>query len=69
MADRSTEGDFDCVKWTREVRDQVSAEIAGMSFEELRAYLDQVMRDNPHFAGIKKAKMAARPSLKRSDSA
>ena len=32
---------FDCVKWTREVRDRINEEIADMSGEELRDWLSQ----------------------------
>ena len=29
---------FDCVKWTRQVRDRIHEETAGMSYEELRKW-------------------------------
>jgi hypothetical protein len=33
--------EFDCVKMMRDIRDEIDAETAGMTFEELRAYLDK----------------------------
>ena len=32
---------FDCVKWTREVRDRINEEIADMSGEELREWFSR----------------------------
>ena len=43
---------FDCVKSVREIRDRISAEIANMSYEELRQWLDERVQQNPFFARI-----------------
>ncbi|MCY4374264.1 MAG: hypothetical protein OXC31_10870 [Spirochaetaceae bacterium] len=43
---------FDCVKSVREIRDRVSAEIANMSYEELREWLDAQVQQDPLFARI-----------------
>ena len=43
---------FDCVKSAREIRDRVSAEIANMSYEELRRWLDERVQQDPFFARI-----------------
>ena len=34
MKSESRTKNFDCLKWTREARDRINAEIAGMSMEE-----------------------------------
>ena len=41
MTSESREKEFDCVKWTREVRDRINDQIADMSGEELREWLSQ----------------------------
>ena len=41
MKSESREKEFDCVKWTREVRDRINDQIADMSGEELREWLSQ----------------------------
>jgi hypothetical protein len=33
--------DFDTVKTFREIKDQISKDIQGMNFEQLKAYLDK----------------------------
>jgi hypothetical protein len=33
--------EFDCVKMMRDIRDEIDAETAGMTYKELRAYLDK----------------------------
>ena len=38
MKNETGEKPFDCMKWTREVRDQINAEIRDMSYEEERRY-------------------------------
>ena len=43
---------FDCVKSARAIRDRVSAEIANMSYEELRQWLDARVQQDPFFARI-----------------
>lgn len=48
---------FDCVKWTREVRDRINAELAGMSPEERRRRLNAAARKDPYFARIPKSKV------------
>ena len=37
---RKKNKDFDAVQMMREIRDKVNAETKGMSFEELRKYID-----------------------------
>ena len=41
------EKDFDCVASMREVRDRISAELAGMSGEELRRWFDSREYSDP----------------------
>ena len=41
MKSEPREKKFDCVKWTREVRDRINEQIADMSGEELREWLSQ----------------------------
>ena len=48
---------FDCVKWTREVRDRINAELAGMSPEERRRRLNAAVRKDPYFARIPKSRV------------
>ena len=48
---------FDCVKWTREVRDRINAELAGMSPEERRRRLNATARKDPYFARIPKSRV------------
>jgi len=43
---------FDCVKWTRETRDRISAEIKDMSGEELRRWLDARRPQDPFLAEL-----------------
>ena len=43
---------FDCVKFTREVRAQIDAEIKDMNHEELQAYLDAGPRQHPLWTRI-----------------
>lgn len=38
------EKEFDAVKMMRELREQVSREIEGMTYEEQRRYLDECLR-------------------------
>ncbi len=54
---------FDCVKSMREIRDQISAEIADMSYDELSQWLDKRVRENPHFSRIPHSRKPARPSI------
>ena len=44
---------FDCVKSMREIRDRISAEIAGLSYEELRQWLDERAQKDPLFERIR----------------
>ena len=48
---------FDCVKWTREVRDRINAELAGMFPEERRRRLNAAVRKDPYFARIPKSRV------------
>ena len=43
---------FDCVKWTRETRDRISAEIRDMSDEELRRWLEARGPQDPFLAAL-----------------
>jgi hypothetical protein len=52
MTNESRTKSFDCVKSVREIRDRVSAEIANMSYEELRQWLDARVQQDPFFARI-----------------
>ena len=52
MTSKDRAKSFDCVKSAREIRDRVSAEIANMSYEELRQWLDVRVQQVPFFARI-----------------
>ena len=41
MKSETGEKPFDCVKWTRKVRDRINAEIKDMSYEEERRYFNR----------------------------
>ena len=41
MMNEASAKQFDCVKWTRETRDRINAEIRGMSHEEMRRYFNR----------------------------
>ena len=43
---------FDCVKWTRETRDRISAEIKDMSDEELCRWLEARRPQDPFLAEL-----------------
>ena len=61
MTSKNRTKSFDCVKSVREIRDRVSAEIANMSYEELRRWLDTQVQQDPFFACI--------PQFRASDAA
>ena len=48
---------FDCVKWTREVRERINAELAGMTREERRRRLNAAASKDPYFARIPKSRV------------
>lgn len=52
MTSKNRTKSFDCVKSVREIRDRISAEIANMSYEELRQWLDARVQQDPFFARI-----------------
>ena len=52
MTSKNRTKSFDCVKSVREIRDRISAEIANMSYEELRQWLEARARQDPFFARI-----------------
>ena len=39
--------DFDCVKMMRDIRDKVSREIMGMTYEEQRAWMEKQLAKKP----------------------
>ena len=41
MAQMKPEKKFDAVKWMREARERLNAELQGKSFEEQRRYIEQ----------------------------
>ena len=43
---------IDCVKWTRETRDRISAVIRDMSDEELRRWLEARRPQDPFLAAL-----------------
>ena len=53
MTNEIREKSFDCVKWTREVRDRHYEETKDMSFEEWRRWLDERLSANPLMAKMK----------------
>lgn len=63
------ERDFDCVASMREIRDGISAEIAGMSGEELRRWFNSREYSDPILrrlaSGAKRQANRAGESLKR----
>ena len=52
MTSKNRTKSFDCVKSVRELRDRISAEIANMSYEELRQWLDARVQQDPFFGRI-----------------
>ena len=50
--------DFDCLKWIREVRDQIYAETKDMSPEELKQHWDRIVREDPYFSRISKTRIS-----------
>ena len=48
---------FDCVKWTREVRERINTELAGMTREERRRRLNAAASKDPYFARIPKSRV------------
>lgn len=55
MKSKSSAKAFDCIKWSREVRDRIYAELAGMSPEERRRRLNAAVDEDPYFARIPKS--------------
>ena len=53
MVTDKSEKQFDCVKWTREVRDRHYEETKHMSFEEWRSWLDEKLSNNSLLANAK----------------
>ena len=51
MKSETDEKPFDCVKWTRKVRDRINAEIRDMSYEEERRYFNR-RPTNPFLAEL-----------------
>jgi hypothetical protein len=45
--------DFDCVKMKNSIQAQIYAETAGMTFEELKLYLEAHLRRNSFWEKIK----------------
>ena len=43
---------FDCVKWTRETRDRINAEIKDMSHEELSTWFESRRPTDPFLAEL-----------------
>jgi len=48
-----TEKEFDAVKMMREIRDKINSETKGMTFEELRNYIDSKLANKPRLVGQK----------------
>ncbi len=46
MKTTKKEKTFDAVKMMREIRDKISAETQNMTFEELKAYINQKLADS-----------------------
>ena len=57
MKNKSSAKAFDCVKWTREVRERINAKLAGLSPEERRRRLNVAARKDPYFARIPKSRV------------
>lgn len=51
MKTNKKEKTFDAVKMMRDIRDQISSETSGMSFEELKAYIKQKLANNTKLIG------------------
>ena len=56
---------FDCVKSMREIRDQISAEIADMSFDELSHWLEEQVKNDPYFSRVPVIEPQIRPLKER----
>ena len=52
---KSKEKDFDAVKMMREIRKKINSETQGMTFEQLRAYIDAKLARKARLIGQKKA--------------
>ena len=46
METTKKEKQFDAVKMMRDIRDKISSETQNMSFNELKAYINQKLEDN-----------------------
>ena len=57
MKSESSAKAFDCVEWTREVRNRINAELAGMTREERRRRLNAAASEDPYFARIPKSRV------------
>ena len=53
MTNEIREKSFDCVKWTREIRDRHYEETKHMSYDEWRNWLDERLSKNPLVANLK----------------
>ncbi len=47
------EKEFDAVKMMREIRDKIHSETIGMTFEQLRNYIDSKLASKPRLIGQK----------------
>ena len=46
--------DYDAVKMMREIRNKINSETKGMSFEELRKYIDSKLANKSRIIGLEK---------------
>ncbi len=60
---------FDSVESMREIRNQISNEIAAMSYAELSRWLDKGVRENSVFARMPITRRSARPPMERTGAA
>ncbi|MDR3185113.1 MAG: hypothetical protein LBT49_06900 [Prevotellaceae bacterium] len=44
--------EFDCVKMMRDIRDKIDAETVGMTYTELRAYIDRQLENGTFWQRI-----------------
>lgn len=50
---KNKDKEFDAVKMMREIREKIHAETEGMTFEELRKYIDSKLKNKHRLVGQK----------------
>ena len=53
QTNKTKQKEFDAVKMMREIRDKINSETKGMTFEQLRNYIDSKLANKPRLIGQK----------------